>query len=245
MFGGLNPFPRKFGRRTPTYLRYLSLLGAMGENGVGPPGGIDDLWYRCVARIMAASHGSVRRAFYQFFAHTMGPAMLSTWELRLQLPEASSLGERQQAVAAAITFDPDTTYPALAKALRRIDPAFAVEMVPFAQVAHMRIGRSFGPLPGVDYLPFRRGAAIALFGTSARAPMYSDSSIVHVRYLLPAGVTEIPPASLARAQRHLNEVLPSHVDFVVYNRASGPDGDGFYLDGGPDGDSLLDQTAFG
>lgn len=246
MFGGKNPFPsfRLGGGRSRVDRIHRALRKAMGENGPGPEGGLEDLWTLCEARVMALAEGTLRQAFYQAFAQTMGSFGVARWERLLQIPQQRHLVDRQEAVRLAITSEPDATIPGLRASLKRIDPAFEVVSVPWEKMTTVQFGKAFGPLPGVAGQPFRTGAAVAIFQHSTAWPAYSDAYVTQVQYVLSAGQLNIPLSVLAQAEELLNEVLPFYQDWSIFALADGPDGAGWYLDGGPDNTSFLDQTAF-
>jgi hypothetical protein len=237
-----NPFPLRFGGRSRVDRIYQALRKALGQGGAGPDGGIEDLWERAQARAIAAAQTAVEHAYYQRWPHTMTSA-LSTWEAHFGLPTLNNLPDRQAAVTKVFVEELDATIPGLIAALLAIDPNFTIEQLAFDASSQMGFGRMFGPLPGAPGSPFGTGQAAAR--RSGELHNFSDTFVLRVRYVLPPNVTIIPPATRAAAEALLNETLPSWVDYELYNVTEGGEGRGFYLDGGVDGTSLLDQTAFG
>jgi hypothetical protein len=243
--GWKNPLPFKLGgrRKGSTLDTYLALRRTLGENGAPPEDGLEDLWIKAEARGISLAQSAVRAAFNQFFPRTMTSA-LGRWESKLGLPMAKYMIDRQRNVAAAITAQADASTPGLREGLRKIDHRFDILHTPWAQVVTVMFGKSFGPLAGVAGPVFRTGIAAAIFGQSSMLSNYSDSYIVHVQYVLDPGQTQIDPAIYAAAADFLCNALPCNFDFAIFTLSDGDDGPGWYLDGGVDGTSLLDQTAF-
>lgn len=248
--GGLNPLPFRIGgEQTPTQKIYGALASSVGKGGTGPAGGLRELWRLCIARAVAEASVAKDLAALQAFPQTMTVAIPAA-ERFYALPLAGNEVDRRAEVWAATIYDPSATGPDLGAALRAIDPAFAIETLPWRQSSVMVPGKAFGPLPGDAGPTFGSGQSAGTY--SAPWCNYSDSFIVRVRYVLASWQTEIPVPSYELALRLLSEACPAFSDFCVYNVVSGPDGDGFYLDGGPpsppadpstDGTSLLEMTA--
>jgi hypothetical protein len=241
--GWMSPLPIRLGGGATRIERYYrGLRSAIGDGGAGPPGGLEDVWRMIEARAIGASYDACARAAHQMWPQTMTD-LLDGWEAKLGLPRAPTLVERQAVVRLALIRELDASLPAMRIELQDIDPNLDIENVDWTEEPMTQFGRAFGPLPGVSDLAYGTGRNA---GRVASAwPNWSFGFLVRVRYQLPAGETLIPVASRARAEDYLNEVLPAWVDFELYNLADGSDGLGFYLEGGPNGDSLLDQTAFG
>lgn len=234
--GWHNPLPFEIGGgETDAELLWMAMRSAVGEGGPGPEDGLEDRWRQIKAVALAASEASMERAFLQ---HVPGfqTDSLEAEEERLGIEPASTITERQDAVREALTAALRVDIPSLRADLQRIDPAFDVEPVAYAQATVSLFGKAFGPRVGGA--PYGTGVKSGVNATGW--PNYATDFVVHVRYTIPGGGPAVPPEeTLARVRRHLCAALPAHVDFVIYNAT------GFYLDGGADGTSLLDITAFG
>jgi hypothetical protein len=237
--GWQNPLPFRIGGKTRTKTIHQDLRAAYGENGPGPEGGLDDLWLRAEARAMARARDSLLRAYAQSWPQRA--PFPRGWEDLLAIRALDTLDERQQACALALTGQALAACPDMLEALQRIDPGFTIEEIPYEQVGLVQFGRDFGFLPGVPGFAYSTGVWAAR--KSSAWPGYSDVFVLYVRWS--GAGTEIPAASITAAERYLAEVLPTYMDWSLYNLSEGPEGYGFYLDGGEDGTSLLDQTAFG
>jgi hypothetical protein len=238
-FGWRNPLPFQVGGDpSSTELVYAALRSARGQGGSGPEGGVRDLWDRARATAIAKGSEAVERAVLQAFPRTM-TAHLPVWERILGVPEEETLPARQRAIELAMTAQIDATYPGLRDSLQKIDPAFTIEWVPPEEAMTTMAGRIFQQLPGtVGLLPFFPDGR-----KSTAWPNYSDGFVVRVRYVQVPGVQPSDDV-MSKARELLQNQLPAWVDFDLYLLSAGPEGDGFYLDGGPDDDSLLGVTAF-
>lgn len=245
--GWANPLPFHIGGGpTPTELVYAALRSAAGESSPGQlnsgaAGGLRDLWTICKATAIAASMEGIESALDQAFPQTMS-AHLEVWERLLGIPRAANDVERRRLVQIAWTAQIDATTTGLRDNLRKIDPAFDVESLPWAEVALVQFGKLFEQLPGTGGQDY--GTGVAAGRTSTEWPNFSDTFVQRIRYVLPPGIIDPPQASIAAAEALLNEHLPAWVDFEIYVLSSGPEGDGFYLDGGPNDDSRLSMTGF-
>lgn len=238
--GAENPLPfRVGGALTPTQRVYAAMVSAVGKGNRGPAGGLRELWRLCLARAIAQAADAKDLAALQAFPATM-TVHLPAWERTLLLQPGPTEVARRRTIGQVLTREPDASGPSLAEQLRDIDPNFSLDPVAWSWASTMVPGRAFGPLPGSGGPVFGAGQAAGV--ESAIGANFSDAYVVHVLYALPAGQTEIPVESAERAAALLNELLPFFCDFTIYNLSAGPDGDGFYLDGGILGDSLLDQT---
>ena len=210
--------------------------GPVGDMG-GAPADPSDAWDRARARAIAAAMDRIEAAGLQTFPDWMTDA-LDFWEGALGLPRAATLPERQAAVAIAITSIADATVPSLRQQLQEIDENFQTDDLPWGEGVTVHYGKAFEGLPNDSSAPLRFGTGVWGARKSTRFPAYASSFIFRVRYLLPAGVTEIPDASLRAARELLQNLLPTWVDFDIYTVTNLGDGDGFYLD-----ESLLDEGA--
>lgn len=232
-FGWHNPFPFELGGgETDAELAWRALRSAVG--GGGPVDGLEDVWRQIKAVAIAASGASVERAFLQFVPGRQTDA-LEAWENVLGLARAATLVERQAAVASAITLGMAADHATIDRDLKRIDGAFALDVTQWAQAITTIPGKLLAPRVGTP--PYGSGASALRRG--ALLPNYATSFVLHVEYALPFGSITPPAQILEDATRYLNSVLPAWEDYEIHT------GVGFYLDGGVDGTSLLDLTAFG
>jgi hypothetical protein len=239
--GWKNPLPFKIGGAPTTVeLTYEQLRKALGRGpgntqAIGPRDGLRDLWTKCEALAVATSLAHWEHAIWQAFPHT-STDFLTVWENLLGLPASDELVIRQRTVAAKYTQEIDATIPGLREQLQEIDPRFDADLIPDRYKITTIACKEFGPLPGVAGSPFGTGLWAARESTAY--PNFSDDFIVRVRF------SGLPTEELfAQVADLLNDVLPSWVDFEIYVLSDGPEGEGFYLDGGPDSDSFLDLTA--
>jgi hypothetical protein len=226
----MNPLPADIGGGpTDTETMYLELRKAVGENAPGPPDGLEDLWRQCKASALAASGVSVERAILQ---RNPGLAtdLLPAYERQLGLAPAATDVERRAAALEAWTLALSAEVPSLQAELTRIDPALAVQVVDYDQATVVQFGKQFGPRIG--------GPAYGNVSSSP-FPNYSTDFVLLVLYTLAPTQTTIPGPVRAAVARFLNTALSSWVDWAITT------GTPFYLDGGVDGTSLLDQTGFG
>lgn len=237
--GWVNPLPAWLGSDpTPTEKVYAALKSMSGKGGVGPDNGLRDLWLQAKAQVIATSLEAVERPLLQLFPkHAIDH--LEVWELLLGIPRAPTLEARQANYEEALASTLDATIAGARAALQKIDPNFDVESISFADASHVHHGKAFGPLPGVSGSPYGTGVTSR---KSSGFPNYSDAFIVRVRYFFPPGVVDVAQTTLYAAELRLNELLPAWIDFDIYAQSEGPEGAGFYFDGGPLDDSYLDLT---
>jgi hypothetical protein len=244
--GWKNPLPLKLGGgRTETELVYEFLRrargrGPGGKQAIGPADGLRDLKLRCEAIAIAKAAAAMEHALMQAFPSKTSSA-IEVWENLLGVPAVGELEDRRRAVWLAYTREIDATTRGIRDGLQRIDAAFDVDFVPPELAIIAQAGREFGPLPGTAGPPF--GSGVFATRLSTAWPNYADFYVLRARYVMPAGQTEIPIQIRAAAEDYLNDVLPGWMDFTIYNVASDGSTLGFYFDGGPNGDSLMDQTA--
>ncbi len=238
--GQYNPLPfRTGGAPTPTQRIYAALVSVAGKGNAGPAGGLRELWRLCQARAIARAGDAKQLAALQAYPPTM-TVHLPAMERYFALPASADDVTARAAVWAAWTRSPDATGPNLGAELRAIDPAFALDSIPWSASSTMIPGKTFGPLPGDTGPAFGTGQAAGRY--SAEWGHASDAYILRVRYYLAPGQTEIPVDVLARAEKVLADLTPFHMTREIYNLTAGTDGEGLYADGGDDGSSLLDQT---
>ena len=239
--GGQNPLPFQLGGGASLSERiYTVLRRAAGERAGGSPiepqGGIADAWRWAKAKAIAAVLSGDERAFSQAFPG-LATDRLELFEAILGLAQAPTDAERAAACLAAWTASIAADIPSLTADLQKIDPHVTVDPVDYAQGTTTNLGKMFGGLPGAGQPYF--GSPTVSHGPSSAAPNYSSDFVCHVRYTMPAGMLTPPVDKLAALKDRLQTVLPSWCGFVIYTST------GFYLDGGADGTSLLDITAFG
>jgi hypothetical protein len=237
--GGLgwhNPLPFEIGGGETDHERvWRALRSLVGQGGPGPEDSLEDLWRQCKAVALAADVIDPERAFLQGVPGKQ-TSHIDVYEDLLFIPRAPTDAQRAIAVRDAITLQLKAQLPFIDEALKRIDPRFAVDDIPWAQSATTELGRAFGPRVGGPAY----GSGVSAARTATAWPNYADPFVLYVNYALAPGSTEPNERSLDAAGRLLNNVLPAWCDWSI----STGDGDGFFLDGGPDDDSLLDQTAF-
>lgn len=240
VFNGL-PF-RVGGGKTLARRIYDELRKAVGEGGAGPAWsanprtmlGAEDFWRICKAKVLAAALRADERAMLQFFPAWATDA-LPFYEEALGLAEEPTTAQRQAAAAAAWTLQISADIPTLRDELFALSPKLSIEALAYAQATISMFGKQFGPRTGGP--PFGSGMSAGV--QSSAWPNFASDFVLYVRYTLGAGETKVPNDLRATVSRYLCERLPSFVDFQLST------GSPFYLDGGPDGTSLLDQTAFG
>lgn len=242
-FGWKNPMPFWVGGDpTPTEQIYDQLRVSVGtlSNGasaLGPVDGVRDRWWQSVAQTRAASISYVEAAMGEFFPARTTPG-LPAWEKLLFLPREATDAERRAALELAIANVPDATILGLLDSLQTINADFTILPVDPDRSVIVQLGKAFGPLPGASGQVYSSGQASR---QATDWPNYADDFVVHV-----ACLATTPATDLAKAETMLNFALPAWIDFQIVNVVDGPDGEGFYFDGGPDGSSsVFDLTAFG
>jgi hypothetical protein len=225
---------------------YEELRKAVGGNGAGGGGagprwdedptslaGVEDWWRWCKAEAIAAVLDADERAVLQFFPE-WATDLIGTYEEALGVAEEDTLAGREAAITAAWTLALAADIPTIRSELAALDPAADVIFVSYAQATLVMFGKNFGPRTGGP--PYGSGLTTGV--NASRWPNFASDFVLHVKYTLPSGVLSVPEQARAAIARYLNERLPSFVDWTIST------GTPFYLDGGPDGTSLLDQTAF-
>lgn len=211
-------------------LRAMRSARGLGRGHKVPEGGILDAWDHARAEAISSAYGQVRAAATQFWAHT-ATTHLPVYEDLLLLPSTGTDDERRIAAGVAWALKRGATQPEIRAALQEIDANLDVASRDTDDAATTVPGKWLAPLSGTPDFGDQPGS---------QWPNYASHYVQIVTYELPTGETQIPSATMAAARRQLNDQLPAWVDFTIRD-----DGDGFYLDGGVDEDSLLDQTAFG
>lgn len=228
--GWENALPLELGGGPTDFERiYTALRRAMGRGGVGPEGGLEDLWRQCKASIIADAGVGVESAVLQILPDQATEG-LDAWEELTGVEPAATTTERQEATAAALTRKLLADLPSLRASVNALDPSLDLELQGHATARVAQFGKAFGPRTGSP--PFGTGGSASV--QSAAYPNFSD----HFVYLVHATA---PPSDLLLFQlgEVLNETLPAWVDWDWY-----ADPLGFYLDGGANDLSLLDVTSF-
>jgi hypothetical protein len=199
-----------------------ALRAAMG-NVPAAAGGIDDLWRRARAIAIEAATVLVEHALVQSFPR-MATTGIPIWEDELQLPGDGNDEQRRQAIAAATTSDVLADVPSLTEQLTKISAHLSVLPANRDTSRVMQLGRVFHD-----------------WGSSAgalRVGLFADESIWHVRYELQVGELTIPTAVRTAVNDLMQDWLPATETYVLTDTGSA-----FFMDGGPDGTSHMDQTA--
>ena len=228
--GWSNALPLELGGGPTDAARiYTALRRAMGQGGAGPEGGIEDLWRQCKARAIADAGLGLEAAVLQAFPGE-ATELLETWEELLGVQPAATVVERQDAAAAALAGKGAADAPSLTQQIADVAPWAELEQQDRATARVAQLGKVLGARDGSA--PF--GSHTTAGVVSASFPNYSDHFVERLHAT--AAPTDGELAALAML---LGDVLPAWVDWGVY---VGPTG--FNLDGGDDGSSLLDITAF-
>lgn len=247
--GWQNPLPFRVGPRSSAQDIHADLRAAVGERSAGnsmagPEGGLEDLEARAVSRALASGATFFDRYAVQAIPHKMSLA-LGAWEKVLAVFSKPTDPDRRAQIAQRFALNIDAAMPALKAGLKAISPNFDIAYLPWEYVSFVMHGsRDFEGLPGTGAAPYAVGQAAGR--KSTRWPSgHTDDMTVWVKYKVVPPASEIPRDHLDAAAAFLNSTLPADEGFSIANSADGPDGFGFYLDGGPDGTSLMDQTSFG
>lgn len=229
--GWQNPYPFQLGGgETRTESVYKALRRNVGVGGAGPLESIEDLWRIAKAQAIAASMSQVERAFTQAFPN-LATDHLPLLEEELAVPREATDHERRVTVAEAYTRVAPADIPNITQDLLDLSPYYSV--INHARsgsiIAHQ--GKALAPLSGTPAYNF---------GGGTQFPCYSTHHYLFVGWDVAASGLATPDATLLdRTERFLNEALPSYVDWQISQLQTG-----FFLDGGVDGTSLLDITAF-
>jgi hypothetical protein len=234
-FGGMNPFPLRFGGGpSPAQRAYAALRSALGgeeANALGPEGGIEDLVRRCKARVMGASAATVEAAFAQALPHT-ATTHLDLWAGRLGVELEETMVATRAAVVAEWLRKARGDLPSLNTWLATLSPHLSTASTPWLSAKTSVPGVTLTRPDFYMYATERAGS---------RIPNVSSRYLVRVKWdHVAAGAASPGPELRRKIGDHLNVSLPSWVDWKIH-QISGP----FYLDGGPDGTSLLDLTPMG
>ncbi len=235
-YGWHNPWPFQYGGGpTATEKVYRSLQGAMGGvegRAIGPEGGLEDAWRRAKALTIAASERRTESAAMQAFPVAITDH-LDPWTERLGVDPEATDKETRDAIVASVRAQVRADCPAITAALA----AFSEHLSLYVTTREESEVGMFGLTLDPD------GEAGALFrGAGTQWPAYSDHFTYRVIWDHVASGLASPPSDLrARLVAYLNETLPSCVDWTIQQAPR----TGFFLDGGPDGMSVLDATPLG
>lgn len=195
--------------------------------------GIDALWRKAKATAIAAALSAIERANEQAFpGHATDH--IPVYEEILRIAQEDTLVERQRACETAWCLQISAEIPTIRAGLQAIDPALDVQSTDYDQAAITMFGKLFKPIDGL--VPY--GSGLSANRLSAAYPNVATDFCLLVAYQLAPGQIRPSDAVLAAVAHYLNDVLPAWVDWWVFT------GPGFYLDGGVDGTSLMDITAF-
>lgn len=239
--GGLTPLAFELGGDdSDMEIVYRTLrLAVGGDSGAGPEGGIEDFWRICKAEAIWAGMESMERAAMQALPQ-FATDHLEVYEDLLHVPRESTDAERAVAVTLAFCLQLAADIPSLTQDLKAIDSRFAIQSIDYDKATLVHFGKAFGPRDGS--VPYGSGVSSGV--TASSWPNFAHEVVLHVVWEASASAPTPTGEVLAQAKRLLNSALPSHVDFSI-TTYSAADGAGFFLDGGTDGTSLLDYTAFG
>lgn len=220
MLGGLSPLPMQIGGgATIAEKLYRESRSALGRNGAGPEGGLEDSWRKCRALAMSKAVSAAERAAMRAFPSSGGEA-LPIWEALLGVDQEATDGARIEAVTSAYTQSLDAVGESIEQRLQAIDATITVEAVDPDSTTIARFGQ-----------PFQVDAGDA--HDTSMWPAYSEHAILLVKW--PGG---IPDANKRRrVERILNRDLPAWWDWRIFNAS------GFYCDGF--NDSYCDLTLLG
>lgn len=229
MYGYAGGYPRQIGGGESKAQMVMRQIGeALGSDNGGAPA--EEFGLEWIVRWSKAEViGAVLTQFEAVIAEGfIGGAelLVSQWEeaARIFPNPADGLQTRALRAATKIATKLDLTVLSIERSLQNIDPTITIDANDIDRVTHVWFGKAFGDrLGGPTYGP----------RTATEWPGYSDSFMLNVRRPGPLDVSV-----MAEIDEELSTSLPSWVDYRVYNQA------GFYLDGGADGLSLLDLTAF-
>jgi hypothetical protein len=234
--GWVNPIPFVIGGG-PTDIEdmWIALRQAVGgEHGPGPEGGPEDLARQSKAIAIAGAERALERAFLQAFPGLAVDA-LPLWEEAL-LSEGAATDVALRALLKLAWRTPSgATTPSLAQALLDISSQLTIEIEDEDDTIVTVPGKYIAPSDNVpDY-----GTVTAAF-----KPNYATRDILRVVYTLATDETEIPGDVDRAVTKLLQRRLPSTMTWTLC-QADTDDGGIFLLDGGNNGNSVLDVTPLG
>lgn len=239
--GWTNPLPFTLGGGPTDVENVWRALRAMmgGEHGPGPEDGIDDLARQQKATAIAGAERALERALLQHFPHASTDA-LPLWE-ELLLASGTDNETTLRELLFLLWMPPDgSTTPHITEALTDISPQLSVQIEDEDETHTTIPGKYEKPTDNVP--PF--GLASPVDHISAVLPNFATRDILRVVYTLEVGEVEIPPLVSESVELLLNKRLPAWQTWTLV-QLDEDDGPGFFLDGGANGNSVLDVTAFG
>lgn len=226
--GFLTPFAFPLGGGTShTEDVWRALRSAVGT-AAGPIDGLEDTWRQCKAIGIAAAHEGIERAAYQALPQSTTDH-LEPYERMLALVPATTDTEQDRRTAVSLTWT-----NSLDGSMRGIE------------LSLQDVSENFALLPYDDDLSENviHGKWLPPIGNDAvghtQFPNYSTDYLIRANYTLTGGALVIPVVYRAQAVRVLNDIVPAWCNWQITQE--GADGEGFYLDGGSDGASVLDHT---
>lgn len=239
--GWTNPLPMALGGGPTDIETIWRALREMtgGEHGPGPEGGIEDLFRQAKALALAGAERSIERAFLQLFPATATDA-LPLWEELLLASGTGTEATLRRLLVLAWQAPDGATTPHLTEELTAISAQLTIE-IEDADLTHTTIAGKY-QAPADNDPPY--GLASPVSHISAVLPNYSTRDVLRVVYTLASGETGIPQAVSARVEELLSRRMPAWQMWTLV-QLDEDDGPGFFLDGGQNGNSVLDVTAFG
>lgn len=236
MLGWHNPLPFVLGGG-PTDIEEIwrALRSAEGgERGPGPEGGDEDVARQVIATAIAGAERAIERAFFQAFPG-IATDFLPLWEEALRSEGADSDVALRALLTAAWRPPDGATTPHLSQALLDISAQLAIEIEDPDDTDVTVPGKHVAP---ADNDPDYGGTSAALF------PNRSSRDVLRVVYTLASGETEIPDEVTRAVAKLLRRRLPSTMLYTLCQKDP-DDGGVFLLDGGENGNSVLDVTPLG
>jgi hypothetical protein len=185
---------------------YNALRGALGEDGAGPVGSLEDEWRWTRAEAIAAAISLMELALMQYFPDH-ATVFIPAWEEDLRVPQQPTDVERRAAITAAYVGGTGAVWPWLRAQLQKVDPTIDLIVQDPDQSFEFGLGRYLGPrAPEGDVLDYGAQA-------TSRFPMYSSHFLLTV--LWPGGIPD--PALRDQVERILNDSLPSWCDWQIIN----------------------------
>lgn len=184
---------------------YEALRKAVGEGGSAPEQkGLEGTWRAAKAQVIAASLDAYERAVLQalpFFAGEHIPVYERL--LAIAPGEDQNDEDRRLAVVQAWTLRLFADMSELNRALNSLSSKLELEELPYDHVVYTLFGRMFP-----EYGAEAQGVP--------QYPNYSSDFILRVTYTYEFGETSMPSRLRAQVGVHLNAVLPSWMDWRIY-----------------------------
>lgn len=232
-WGGQNPWPFQWGGGTTDIEdTHKAIRANRGIGGSGPEGGLEDAWLWEEAAALVANEKAVERAALQEFPF-LATDHIPVYEMRFGLPPLGTLQDRRAAIDLFVAQEARADVPSLEQELLAISPFLGFEIPTRAQSTLTLQGKTLAP----------RVAGFPSYGgrVSSNYANYADEFIFHVTWDVVGAGTALPNDGVTAAViRLMNERLPAWQDWVFHQL-----GGGFFFDGGADGLSLFDWSAFG